>query len=300
MAERISTADAHPCTGCGAPLRAGAEWPLRCSSCGTEHHRRAGRRLVDRDWASVADGGDPEALVVPFAVDRVGAQRALRAWARGHRFAPRSFRRLDRGESLMDVYVPYWVWEAETRSRYRGERGRHHWRTDGSGRRFRRTRWEPVAGTVTRSFSGVAVPATPRVPRRLLPEPALDRSAVPCRPEDRRRAMPAEVGPEAGLAEAKLRMDELVRRETRLGIGGDEQRVRSIDTAYAGLRCRSLLVPVWLSTHTSGGRSRQVVVCGRTGRVAGDRPRSVWKVSGAVSASVLVTLIAAIFLVSSL
>lgn len=298
MVEQISAADAHPCTGCGARLRPETGWPLRCSSCGTEEHRRAGRRLVDRDWASVADGAGAEALVMPFAVDRVGAQRALRAWVRGRRFAPRRFRRLDRGESLMDVYVPYWMWEARTCSCYSGERGRHRWPADGSGRRFRRTRWESAAGTVTRSFSGVAVPATSRVPRRLLPEPVLDGSAVPCRPGDGRRAMPAEVGPEVGLAEAKLRMDELVRREARLGIGGDEQRVRSIDTAYAELRYRSLLVPVWLSVYAAGGRSRQVVVCGRTGRVAGDRPLSVWKVAGAVT-PLIVTLIAVVFLVSS-
>lgn len=298
MVEQVSAPGARPCTGCGALLAPSKASPLRCSSCGTEQHRWPGRRVVDRDWASVAGSGGPEELAAPFAVDRVGAQRALRAWVRGRRFAPRRFKRLDRGESLMGLHLPYWVWEAETCSYYSGERGRHRWRVDGAGRRFRRTRWESAAGTVARSFTGVAVPATTRLPRRLLPEPVLDGSAVPSGPEDRRRAMPSDVDPEVGLAEAKLRMDELIRREVGLGIGGDEQRVRSIDTEYAALGYRLLLVPVWLSVYAAGGRSRQVVVCGRTGRVAGERPRSAGKIAAAVALPLLVTLIALVFLFS--
>ncbi|HEU5128298.1 MAG TPA: hypothetical protein VFU12_09945 [Glycomyces sp.] len=297
MAEQTSAPDAGPCTGCGDALAPRPDSPLRCPSCGTEQHRWPGRRVVDRDWASVAGAGGPEELAAPFAVDRVGAQRALRAWVRGRRFAPRRFKRLDRGESLMGLHLPYWVWEAETCSYYSGERGHHRWRVDGAGRRFRRTRWEAAAGTVAHSFTGVAVPATTRLPRRLLPEPALEGAAA-ARPEDRRHAMPSDVDPEVGLAEAKLRMDELVGREVRRGIGGDEQRVRSIDTEYAALGYRLLLVPVWLSVYAAGGRSRQVVVCGRTGRVAGERPRSAGKVAAAVALPLIVTLIALVFLFS--
>ncbi|WP_051326164.1 hypothetical protein [Glycomyces tenuis] len=299
MVERIAAPGACRCTTCSAALAArAAETLLACPYCGTEQHMRRGRRLVDRDWAALeAEARRPQELVVPFAVDREGARLALRAWARGRRFAPRRLRRLDRAETLTSVYLPHWMWGARTCSHYTGGRGRHHWSVDGRGNRFRRTSWDPVRGTVSRSFAEVAVPATRSVPGRLLWGLAAG-PAVPSRPEllAGHRVADCDVDPATGLAEAKLKMDELVRREVRRDIGGDAQRVRAVDTEYADLNCRLLLLPVWSVEYTAGGRPRQVLVDGRTGAVSGVRSWSAWKLGFVLALPFIVTAVASVIL----
>lgn len=294
MVEPIFAPSVRPCTTCGARLDSEAALSvLACPYCGTEQHMRLERRVFDRDW----EPQTPRELVVPFAVDQSEARRALREWARGRRFAPRRLRRLHRSESLTSVYLPHWVWEAEAHSRYTGERGRHHVVEDGRGNRFRRTRWHPVEGVMTCEFDDVVVPATTRAPRLLLAELMRDRPMESARPgpPDGHRVVRFDVDPEAGLAEAKLQMDELVVCEARDRVGGDAQRFHAVDTVYAGIGCRSLLLPVWTASYVFAGRPRQVLVSGWAGRVAGARPRSPWKIGAAFALPVVVTAVALIF-----
>lgn len=298
MVEPLFAPSVRPCTTCGTRLGSEDALPvLICPYCGTEQHMRLERRVFDRDW-------EPQTLrelVVPFAVDQAEARWALREWARGRRFVPRRLRRLHRSESLTSDYLPHWVWEAEARSRYTGERGRHHVVEDRRGHRFRRTRWQPVEGSVRCEFDDVVVPATTRAPRLLLAELMHDRPMESVRPEppDGHRVVRFDVDPEVGLSEAKLQMDELVVREACDRVGGDVQRLHAVDTVYADIGCRSLLLPVWTATYTAAGRPRQVLVSGWTGRVAGARPRSAWKIGAVCILAAAMTAVALIFWVMS-
>lgn len=293
-----SAPGACPCTTCGAQLESEPGSPvLSCPFCGTEQRLRPER--VDRDWASLHFEAAERELVLPFRIDQAGARRALREWTGGRRFAPRRFNRLDRAESLTSAYVPHWAWSAEARSHYRGERGSHHWARDERGNRFRRTRWRPAEGTVACSLVDVLVPSTTGVPRHLLASLAPD-----WRPEESRpgpvlghRVVEADMEPRAGLAEAELRMDAAVREAVRRGIGGDEQRVGAVDTVYSGIGCRSLLLPVWWVDYTVRGRPRRVLVSGWSGRVAGARAWSSWKLGFAFASPLIVMAVALVFLV---
>lgn len=300
MVEQISVPGSppgpFPCTACGSPMGPGPVSPvLACRRCGTEQHMRLERRVVDRDWEP-AGPVRLEDLVVPFAVDRSEARMALRGWTRGRVFAPRRFRRLDRAESLTSVYLPHWMWRARTSSHYTGERGRFSWTVDERGNRFRRASWDPVRARVTASFEEVVVPATRRLPERVLRDLAVGARgrAEPSRPPllAGHRVADSDVSPEAGLAEAKLRIDELVERRVRRDIGGDAQRVRAIEVEYGDLGYRLLLLPVWSAVYAVGGREREVLVDGRTGAVAGARPLSVWKVGFAIALPLIVMTVA--------
>ena len=74
------------------------------------------------------------------------------------------------------------------------------------------------------------------------------------------------------------RIAEAVREQ----IGGDEQRVHALQTAFDAIRFKHLLLPVWIYSYRWKGRLRQVVVNGHNGRVAGERPWSAWKIAGLV------------------
>lgn len=283
---------ARPCTTCGEPLPPvpGAT-VLACEACGTRlHGRPASRRLVDPDWVALApkpklryadDTAEaltaPEALV-PFRVDRAAARLILREWARGTWFTPRSFRRIDESSSFRGAYLPFWVWRARTRSQYRAARGDHQWAQGGSGR-VRGVKWSPAAGVVDRAFAAVPVAATVRLEGTALAALLRDwslGSAVRFEPGmlDGYWTHGYDLGPEVGLELAKARMAAEVEREARARVGGDQQHVPSIETAYAGLEYRLVLLPVWLVSYAHRGRRRMVAVHGESGRVVGERPWS--------------------------
>ncbi|MEU6858111.1 hypothetical protein AB0B28_04430 [Glycomyces sp. NPDC046736] len=272
---------------------------LACGVCGTElHGRPASRRIADPDWVALepkprlryADD-TPEAIVapdalVPFAVERATARRLLRDWARRRPFAPRELRRIDESTTFRAAFVPHWVWQARTRSRFKAARGEHYWMrvgaAGGKGSRVRALRWRPAAGTVDRDFTGVAIPATVRLEGRMLADLMRDwrlGNALPFRMEqlDGCWVQRYDLEPEVGLELAKARMAAAVEREVRIRVGGDEQHVPSIDTAYAGLGYRLVLLPVWLASYAHRGRRRMVAVHGESGRVLGERPWSAVK-----------------------
>jgi hypothetical protein len=307
----------RPCTACGEPIRAASatRGPFgttvaACGVCGTEERSRpSSRRLVDPDWAALAPKAKlryaddtpmpisaPDALV-PFRVERARARLLLREWARRRWFAPREFRRIDESASFRGAFLPYWVWQARTRSSFRAARGDRYWARAG-GNRVRAIRWRPAAGTVERRFAEVAVAATVRLEGRALADLMRDwrlAGAVPFTPELLAGywVQRYDLEPEVGLELAKARMAAEVEREVRERVGGDDQYVARIDTAYAGLAYQLVLLPVWLVSYAHRGRRRMVAVHGESGRVVGERP---WSAAKLLFAALLMLTMAGVIL----
>ncbi|WP_049577205.1 hypothetical protein [Nonomuraea sp. SBT364] len=269
------------CPGCGARTESDAI-STSCQFCGI---------------ALVADTGSgdqiaPEA-VLPFALDRKGARKALRAWTRSRWFAPNRLKKVTEAESMKSTYLPHWTFDAGTVSDYTGRRGEHYWVTqtytsngETRTRRVRKTRWYPASGRVARHFDDVLVAATGHVPRERLDalEPwPLDR-AKPYEPGyvSGHHSLRYDTGPEGGLEQAKAKMAEVVAADCRRDIGGDVQQVNSVDTSYSAVTFKLVLLPVWVGCYLFGGRSYQVLINGDNGEVQGDRPYSAVKIALAV------------------
>ncbi|GAB3228566.1 hypothetical protein GCM10027447_20850 [Glycomyces halotolerans] len=276
------------CTQCGAHTESDA-WSDVCQFC-------AAPVVVDEFNPDLV----PPEGVLPFQIDRAAARQALRDWVRSRWFAPNRFKHVDEAESLKSTYLPHWTWDAETESRYTGQRGVHYYVTDSNGNRQRRTRWSPVRGRVERSFDDVVVPATTHVSHRWLDDLSGDwptGQALAYQPEflAGHHSQRYDIEPETGLSMAKQKMEAQIHRDVRRDIGGDEQRVHSIDTTYSNLRYKLLLLPVWLVVYLFANRSWQVLVSGQTGRVTGERPWSPWKIAFAVALGLIVAAVVYFF-----
>jgi hypothetical protein len=108
------------------------------------------------------------------------------------------------------------------------------------------------------------------------------------------KAQRYQIGLEQGFETAKQAMAPAIEQDVRRDIGGDEQRVHSIDTRYDDISFKHLLLPVWVSAYRYDKRAYQVLVNARTGEVQGDRPYSFWKIAGAIVAALV--LIATVYL----
>jgi predicted RNA-binding Zn-ribbon protein involved in translation (DUF1610 family) len=282
---------------------------LTCRGCGatTETDRLAGACpfcggvliAVDQPAGLIA----PEA-VVPFGVERRAAADAFVTWVRSRRFAPSSLKRVGATESITGTYVPHWTYDAHTETDYTGARGEHYWMTetytvsDGKGgtrtetRQVQHTRWYPAAGHVRRDFDDVLTLASTKIAPKLVDDagPWPLENTVPFTPEYLAgyTALRYDVDPDAGLATAKGRMEDVVRDDCRRDMGGDEQRVDRLAVQYSQVLFKLMLLPLWIATYVYAGRTFQVLVNANTGEVLGERPYSKLKIALAVLGGLIV------------
>lgn len=295
------------------PIATLAPHVFKCRGCGavTESDKLSDRcQFCDAPLVADSADGDmvtPEA-VLPFELDRPHMREALRKWASSRWFAPNSLKKVTEAESSRSTYLPHWTYDAETTSAYRGERGDHYWESETytengetKTRQVQRTAWHPVHGVVDRSFDDVLVTGTTRVAPKHLdalePWPLLDSSAY--RPEylAGHETLRYDVEPEQGLSQAKATMQSVIKDDCRRDIGGDEQRVHSVDTQYRAVMFKLMLLPVWVAVYLHAGRTYNVLVNGRTGEVAGERPYSALKIALAIALAVIVIAAVIVLLV---
>ncbi|OSP54976.1 TFIIB-type zinc finger domain-containing protein [Pseudoruegeria sp. SK021] len=280
---------------------------LNCSNCGAQVEFEPGIHAAECPFCAtpvVTDTGisrhiKPKGLL-PFAMDQNAAKSAMTDWLGRLWFAPSGLADYARkGRRLDGIYVPYWTFDARTRSRYTGQHGTVYYETrtvrrDGKlhTERVAKVRWRSARGQVARMFDDVLVLASRSLPRKftdgLMP---WDLSQLePYAPEYlaglRAEAYMIELDEAFGTARAE--MDRTIERDVRFDIGGDRQRVTSIDTQVSDVTFKHVLLPIWVAAYRYNGKSYRFVVNGQTGRVQGERPYSVWKIAAAVIVGLLI------------
>ena len=86
-------------------------------------------------------------------------------------------------------------------------------------------------------------------------------------------------------------MDAKVAEMCAQQIPGDTYRNLVVHTAYSRQTFKHILAPAWLLSYTYGPRSFQCLLNGVTGAIAGEYPKSPWKIALLVLAVIIVVLI---------
>ena len=276
------------CPNCGALVElSGATHAAECPFCATPVVLDTGTTRHIK----------PQALI-PFVLTEEQARKAMTSWMGSLWFAPNTLLEYARkGRAMNGVYVPFWTFDADTASRYTGERGEYYYETRTvkvrvNGRmetrqeRVRHTRWYPASGRVARDFDDVVIMASRSLPVRLGNElTPWDLSALVSYGPEYLAGFQAEgytVSLADGHQEARERMSAVILQDVRRDIGGDEQRVHDVDTNWSDETFKHILLPVWMAAYKYNGKSYRFLVNGQTGEVQGERPWSVWKIAFAV------------------
>lgn len=270
------------CDACAAEIHKPANvTSMSCPFCGSNIVMTAQAATHIKPWG-----------VLPFLVKKQEAAEKFRAWIQSRWFAPNALKRESRlDDGISGVYVPAWTYDAETTTHYTGQRGDAYYVTVGSGKnrsRQRRIRWTSVSGVVHEPFDDLIVLASKSLPEekaRAL-EPWDTGDVVPYADEYLAgfKAECYQIGVEEGFAQAKVIMAEQIRLSICRQIGGDEQRISSMNTHYADVTFKHLLLPVWISAYRFRDKVFRFLVNARTGEVQGERPYSWLKITLAVLA----------------
>ena len=67
--------------------------------------------------------------MLPFGLEKRTATAAIQSWLSSRWFAPNALKNVARPEGIHGVYVPFWTYDAQTRSAYAGQRGDYYYET---------------------------------------------------------------------------------------------------------------------------------------------------------------------------
>ena len=242
------------------------------------------------------------AAMLPFALTEARAKAAMRDWLGSLWFAPNGLKAYARaGRRMSGVYVPHWTFDARTDTRYTGARGITRIETyrtgDGKTATRARTDWYPARGRVRVAFDDVLVLGATSLPEAMTDaiQPWDLRALAPYAPAMvagfRAEAYTVDLPDAWGRAQVKMRAE--IEAAVRRDIGGDQQRITSLDTATSGETFKHVLLPIWVAAYKYAGRSFRFVVNARSGAVSGERPYSKWKIALAVLAALIAAAVAA-------
>ena len=240
--------------------------------------------------ASIKRFWQPEYLL-PFKITDKESNSQFKKWLGKKWFLPNSLKKNGaHAADFQGVYLPFWTYDAQTHTEYRGRQGKYRTKhyTDNKGRTFSRAEinWYRKQGTVFVEFDDVIVPASESLPQDIASDLTnwdMD-NCVAYRKEflagftteiyrnDFRKSF------EIARNEMKRSIEVAVRHD----IGGDRQRIDSMQTHYEEVKFKLLLLPVWISAFKFNNKVYQFVVNGRTGQVIGNYPISIGKIISTV------------------
>lgn len=278
------------CQNCGGHTTfVGTLTTTKCPYCATDLARTDVHEAPDR---LAVDG------VLPFAVTDADARERLEAWVNKRWFAPNEFKKYSNAGSFESIYAAYFTYDANVTTEYTGERGTNHTRTVGHGNNRRTetyTTWRRKNGVVYDAFDDITILAntgfTDKYVHKLEPWPTS--TLEPYNPDyiAGHLCRTYDLDAETCFRPAHQQIEQGVRRTIKRDIGGDAQRIRSMNMHMTRLTYKHVLLPIWLLTVLYEGQAMQVFMNGATGEIHGQRPWSKVKIGTAIAAVVVLIVI---------
>lgn len=236
----------------------------------------------------------PKSLL-PFKLDKNRAKDEFKKWVNKLWFAPNDLKKAALNfNNFKGIYIPYWTFDTDTYTKYLGQRGEHYYVTESytttengksvsKTRQVQKTRWHSASGNVHEFFDDILTVATKSLPEKYIAQ---------LEPWDLENLVPFDKSYLSGFITEKYQIelsegfeiakgmaDSEIRNLVRRDIGGDEQRIISMDTNYKDITFKHLLLPVYVSAYKFKDKLFQFLVNGRTGEIQGQRPYSWIKIT---------------------
>lgn len=271
---------------------------LHCKNCGANQHIEQNYKSLKCVYCSmpliIEDIYDEDWIIpnatIPFQIDQNKAHQIFKEWVKNLWWAPNNLKRASLNpEYTKGLYLPYWTFDAQLTSTYRGERGDYYYvtQTVGSGKNKRRvqkrkTRWTSAAGSVKGFVDDTLVSATKKRAAEI-PKQICNWNLDGLKNFDNKYLAgyvteKYTISLKEGHIQANDKAKQIARNWIRRDIGGDTQRINSMNIKLAEETFKHILLPVYISSYEYDGTFYNFYVNGQTGSIYGKRPYSFWKI----------------------
>ena len=283
----------------GAQKHSEAVSMLHCKNCGATQHIEENYKSLHCVYCSMPlvleDQYKEEWIlpgaVLPFQIDQKKSHQIFQKWVKRLWFAPNKLKKaaLD-PQFTKGLYLPYWTFDAQLQATYSGQRGEYYYETkkvrDAKGKvvtqRVRKTRWYPASGQVSGFVDDTLVKASKqrkgRVPSRIA---RWNLKLLQPFNSNFLRGFVTEkytIALKQGHLTAKEEAEDIASRWCRQDIGGDTQRLTSMNMKLSDETFKHILLPVYISAYRYNGKEYNFFVNGENGSISGTRPYSAWKI----------------------
>ena len=245
--------------------------------------------------------------ILPFKVDQGKVREQIRRWFGSKWIAPSDLKRRAMVDRVTGIYIPYWTFDAQVHCPWEADAGHYYYTTeeyrDSQGkpqtRQVRHTRWVPASGEVDHFFDDVPVPGTHGVHEHLLRQ---------VEPFATKELVGYETAYVSGFVvehyqvvlfdaaeRSRQSMHQQLTEMCAAAVPGDTYRNLQIHPSYSGQTFKHVLVPIWMLSYNYRAKAFQVVVNGYSGQMAGEYPKSVWKILLLVFVVLVIVAIALMF-----
>jgi len=263
------------CKSCGAvSVYDALEVASECPYCGSNQVMEAS------DVKTLAPNG-----VVPFAVTDKDASQKFLTWIKKKWFAPKAAKESAKADAFKGIYLPYWTFDADTKSDYTAEYGIDRKVKRGDKEEIV-TDWHRTQGHYEHFIDDALVAGSNEQNQYILQkaEPYDTNDCKAYKPEYLAgfSAQRYSVGLKDAWEKAKLfikdRLSNLISSKITSEHNADRVRNLVFSTTYSNITYKYVMLPVWLSTYKYNGKTYQFVVNGQSGKVGGEYPISPWRV----------------------
>jgi hypothetical protein len=255
----------------------------------------------------------PPEFVIGFAVTPDQAEEVFRRWMNKNSwFRPGDLKAARIQEKLKGVYLPFWSFSMLAQSGWSASIGEYWWKTetyttrdkDGKTvtktRRVRQTEWWELSGKHHCYYSGYLISGS-----RGLAQHDAER-IKPFHLVALKRYQPYflagwlseeySVGREEALSTCQQEFSRREQQNVAADLPGDTYSGLRVNTGFAHVNSDLILLPVYVLSYRYREKLYRFLLNGQTGKAAGKKPLSVWRILLAVGAGLVVVLIV-VFLV---
>ncbi len=244
----------------------------------------------------------PQSLL-PFKINQKKAKEIFSKWVGSLWFAPSQLSKFTQSDSQFEgIYLPYWTYDSQTNTIFHGYRGDTYYervnrRVFVNGQEEivedmeAHIEWTPVRGEVQRYFDDILIGATKTIPRKI---------ADALQPWDLKNLVNYDekylsgfesetysVALDDGFDYAKSYMEYEIREAVRARIGGDHQKIDSIQIYYDKNTFKYILLPLWTAHFRYKNKEYRFAINARSGAIKGDRPYSKIKIFFAILSALI-------------
>jgi len=275
---------------------------LNCKNCGANQHVEENYKSLHCVYCNspliIEDAQKEEWIlpgaVLPFQITQKKAYVIFQNWVRKLWWAPNKLKKASIDpQNTKGLYVPYWTFDAQLFATYTGQRGDYYYvsvpyTTTVNGksvtrtRQERRTRWSPASGSISGFVDDTLIKAS-KQKSGIIPRKIAHWNLTQLQPFDssylsgfvtEKYTIPLEDGHLSANDEAEKIADRWARQD----IGGDTQRISTLNMQLSEETFKHILLPVFVSAYTFKAKRYNFFVNGQTGALSGNRPYSFWKI----------------------
>ncbi len=223
--------------------------------------------------------------VLPFKVTQEEAIECGRKWIKKKVFAPRKAKQMFSPKEMNGLYVPSFIFNADTTSKYEGRFGEEYQVQVKKGDQIvteTRVRWYNVSGTWNRGFQDITIEACSKttqnqmngvLPFDLENSVSYDKAFLAGFSAER-----YDTSLKDSCDVAKDKMQKTIRNEIIRKYNPDRVDYLNVTTTYNNIEYEYILLPVWQSEYSYKKKIYDFIVNGRTGKSTGKAPVSALRI----------------------